>query len=65
MAEAFAGMAIREENSDKLSLHQVHTDVQAMLGAMRPKALYVTAIHDQEAPRRWERGDRLGMQHLR
>jgi hypothetical protein len=65
VAEAFAGMVIREENSDKLSLHQVHTDVQAILGALRPRALYMTAIDDQEAPGCWECGDRLGMQHLR
>jgi hypothetical protein len=63
--ETFAGMLIRDGHGDKLSLDEVHTDVQAILGALGPRALDVTAVDDQQAPECGKCGDRVGVQHLR
>lgn len=63
--EAFARMLIRDRNRHNLERDPGQTDGQALRGALRPRALDMTPVDDQEPPGCWERGDRMGGQPLR
>jgi hypothetical protein len=52
MLERFAGMDIADQHLEKLQGHQVHRDVQAMIGAYRAWGLNTTGVDDHKAPPR-------------
>ena len=63
MLERFAGVDIADQHLDKLQGHQVHRDMEAMVGACGSWGLNTAGVDDHKAPPRRQRGSRGQGQH--